>query len=94
MGASVNAKRAALAHLLLNLAGSGVFLAGLYLLRGLGAPAFWDEAVGKEGVAWFHTAFNLAVVGMFLPLTGTLERVLMKVGQRPERGALAPRAPR
>ncbi len=94
VGASVNAKRAALAHLLLNLAGSGVFLAGLYLLRGLGAPAFWGEAVGKEGVAWFHTAFNLAVVGMFLPLTGALERILMKVGQGPERGALAPRAPR
>ena len=50
--------------------------------------------MGKEGVAWFHTAFNLTVVGMFLPLTGALERILMKVGQGPERGALAFRAPR
>lgn len=75
-GASANAKRAAAAHLLINLGGTGVFLAGLYLLRGIGGAALWDRPVDKAGIAWFHTVFNLAAAGMFLPLTGRLERAL------------------
>ncbi len=82
VGASANAKRAALAHLLVNLGGSGVFLAGLYLLRGTGVFGFWGQAVDKAGIAWFHTGFNLAAAGMFLPLTGWLEGVLTGRGKQ------------
>lgn len=73
-GGSKGAKRAACVHLLLNLLGSGIFLAGLVLLRRVTGPAPWEQPIGKGGIAWFHTFFNIAVTVIFFPLIGWLEK--------------------
>lgn len=83
LGASAAGRRAALLHLLLNLAGAGVFLLGLALLP---PPPFWGEPIGKGGIAWFHTFFNVTVTALFLPFTGRLERLVCRLipERRPE----------
>lgn len=75
VGASRGAKRAACVHLTLNLLGTGVFLAGLFLLRGIARLPLWERPIDKGGIAGFHTLFNVAVTALFLPFTGGLEKL-------------------
>jgi phosphate:Na+ symporter len=68
MGASVNAKRAAMVHLLFNVAGCIIFIfpvafAGKYIaqfLNGFIAKTEWQIAI-------FHMAFNLSTTAILLP---------------------------
>ena len=91
VGGTRGAKQAALAHLLLNLLGSAVFLAAVYGTGWFSRAPFWERPITKAGIARFHTFFNLAVTAMFLPFIGTLERAVCRLvppqaHQKPCRG--------
>lgn len=90
IGASKNAKRSALIHLYFNIIGTVLFLLGTYGLKALlGAPAFWDAAVGRSGIANFHTMFNIVVTLALIPFAGIIERLAyrsVKEGEQ-EQGA-------
>lgn len=77
IGASKNAKRAAIAHLYFNIIGTVVFTAGVFALKSAGVGDFWDLAIDKSGIANFHTIFNITMTLAFLPFTKVLEKLCM-----------------
>lgn len=70
MGASTNAKRAALIHFLFNFIGSLIFLISLMLWKGF-MNDFWVKIIptSEMQLALFHLAFNSICTIIFLPLT-------------------------
>ena len=79
VGASRSARRAALVHLLFNLAGAGIWLGVFWLVKTLAAPAILDRAVTLPGVAAIHTAFNLLCTAALFPAAGLLERAVLRL---------------
>lgn len=79
VGASRSARRAALVHLLFNLAGAGIWLGVFWLVKTLAAPAILDRAVTLPGVAVIHTAFNLLCTAALFPAAGLLERAVLRL---------------
>ena len=88
VGASRSARRAALVHLLFNLAGAGIWLGVFWLVKALAAPAILDRAVTLPGVAVIHTAFNLLCTAALFPAAGLLERAVLRLlpGEEGEKG--------
>lgn len=70
MGASTNAKRAALIHFLFNFIGSLIFLIALSIWKGF-MNDFWVKIIptAEMQLALFHLAFNSICTIIFLPLT-------------------------
>ena len=75
IGASKNARRAAMVHLSFNVIGTILFLIGTYVYQNTAGFSFWQEAIGRGGIADFHTLFNVACTLAFLPFVGLLERL-------------------
>jgi phosphate:Na+ symporter len=91
IGASVPARRTAVAHILFNVVTAGLtFLAARPLLAFsvalAGAGERSDPAVE---IALFHTLFNLMGVALFLPITGPFARFVIRLV--PERGPILTR---
>ena len=80
-----SARRAALVHLLFNLAGAGIWLGVFWLVKLLAAPAILDRAVTLPGVAVIHTAFNLLCTAALFPAAGLLERAVLRLLDKPPR---------
>ncbi len=82
MGATTNAKRAALIHFLFNFCGSVIFLIVLSIWKGFMSD-FWtkiidfgnDEMSSRMQLALFHLAFNSICTIIFLPLTSVIVKV-------------------
>ncbi len=71
LGASRNAKRAALLHLYFNVIGAVVLLGAFYVLLALGTVS--GESVANAGtVASVHTVFNLAATAILIPFSKQL----------------------
>ncbi len=70
MGASTNAKRAALIHFLFNFIGSLLFLVVLSIWKGF-MEDFWQNLIPtpEMQLALFHLAFNSICTLIFLPIT-------------------------
>ena len=81
VGQSKNAKRAALAHCIFNLSGSGVFLcfipAFARLVTAL-SPTGPETAVIARQIANAHTLFNLICTAAWLPLTRAMVRLVTR----------------
>lgn len=75
IGASKNAKRAALVHLYFNMIGTTIFMVVFYTLNACLNFAFLDSAANVAGVAVVHTAFNVAATAVLLPFSKGLERL-------------------
>lgn len=75
IGANKNAKRTAMVHLYFNIIGTGVFLIATYALQNFVGFSFWDDPIGRGGIANFHTLFNLTVTLLFIPFAGALEKL-------------------
>ncbi|MBO6263964.1 MAG: Na/Pi cotransporter family protein [Clostridia bacterium] len=75
LGASTNAKRAALIHFLFNTFGAIIFLLVLNIWHGFGD--FWFRIIGNPEMelALFHLAFNLICTLIFLPMTGVFVKI-------------------
>ena len=74
-GASKNAKRAAVVHLLFNVFGSILGLGLFYLGRTVFAWSFLVGSIDTWGIAAVHTLFNLISASVLLPLSKGLEQM-------------------
>jgi len=72
IGASKNARRAAMIHLYFNLIGVTLFLVGFYLLHAICSFEFLDEAATPAGIAMFHSIFNVTVTVVLFPFLDQL----------------------
>ena len=75
VGASKNARRAALIHLYFNLIGTVLFMVAFYLINAVFPFAFLDDPANAAGIAVIHTAFNVLATLVLLPFSGGLERL-------------------
>lgn len=79
MGANKNAKRAAMIHFNFNLFGSVILMCLFYGLNMVFKFTFIDKAATGVDIAIVHTACNLIVTAVFLPLSNLLEKVSTKM---------------
>lgn len=75
IGASKNARRAALVHLYFNIIGTVVFMVAFYTVHGIVQFAFLEEAAGAAGIAVVHTVFNVFATLLLIPFSKGLERL-------------------
>lgn len=75
IGASKNAKRAALVHLYFNIIGTLLFMVVFYSINFVVDFAFLDEAAGVAGIAVIHSIFNIAATIVLLPFGNVLVKL-------------------
>ncbi len=75
IGATKNAKRAALIHLYFNLIGTIVFMCGFYAINAVVPFAFLDEAANPVGIATMHSIFNVTATILWLPFSKLLVKL-------------------
>lgn len=81
VGASKNAKRAAVVHLLFNIIGTTIFMVVFYSVNSVVHFEFLGEAANKAGIAVVHTVFNVAATILLLPFSKLLEKLSYMVIQ-------------
>ena len=79
VGASKNAKRAALVHLSFNVIGTTVWLTVFCVIRAAFYPAFLDLPASLPGIAVAHSVFNVLCTVFMLPLSGVLEALVKRL---------------
>lgn len=77
IGASKNAKRAAMVHFYFNLIGTLLFLTVIYILKALGKIPGWNDVMDMGSIANFHTIFNVVVTIFFIPFHKLLEKLAL-----------------
>lgn len=75
IGASKNAKRAALVHLYFNIIGTGIFMAVFYLINAFFPFQFLGEGANTVGIAVIHSVFNIVATLILLPFSKVLEKL-------------------
>ena len=75
VGATKNAKRAAIVHLYFNIVGTVAFMIVFYLLNGLLHFSFINEVAGPAGIAVIHSAFNVIATVVLLPFGNLLVKM-------------------
>lgn len=75
VGASKNAKRAALVHLYFNVIGTALFMALFYSLNAAIHFSFMNAPVDKAGIALVHTVFNILATCALLPFKDALVKL-------------------
>lgn len=75
IGASKNARRAALVHLYFNIIGSITFLVLFYGINVFINFEFLSESANAAGIAVIHTVFNVFATMLLLPFKNTLEKL-------------------
>lgn len=84
VGASKNAKRASVVHLLFNVLGTTIFMVAFYTINAFVDFAFLDTPATQTGIATVHTCFNLAATAVLLPFSKGLEKLSMMIVKRDE----------
>ena len=77
IGASKNARRAALIHLYFNLIGTVLFMIVFYAIHAVFPFAFMLDSANAAGIAVIHTAFNVVATLALLPFSQLLEKLAM-----------------
>ena len=75
VGASRNARRAALVHLYFNIIGTAVFMAVFYLLEAIFRFPFMESPADALGIAVVHSCFNVSATLLLLPFSKGLVRL-------------------
>ncbi len=75
IGASKNAKRAALVHLYFNVIGTVLFMVGFYAINAFIPFGFMNEAASGFGIAFVHSVFNVAATLVLLPFSKGLVKL-------------------
>ena len=75
IGASKNAKRAALVHLYFNIIGTVIFMIAFYTINAVVHFSFLDTAANAMGIAVIHSSFNIAATIMLLPFGSGLVKL-------------------
>lgn len=79
VGANKNAKRAAMVHLSFNVIGTTVWLTVFCLVRGMLHPMVLDAPASLFGIAVAHSVFNILCTILMLPMSGLLERLVIRL---------------
>jgi phosphate:Na+ symporter len=79
VGATKNAKRAALVHLSFNVIGTVVWLSVFGIVKLVFNPVILDEPASLLGIAVAHSVFNILCTLLMLPLSGFLEVLVGKL---------------
>lgn len=79
VGASKNAKRAAIVHLLFNIIGTTIFVIVFYSLNAILHFSFLSDQANRAGIALVHTGFNIAATLVLLPFANVLEKLSLFV---------------
>lgn len=77
VGASKNAKRAALVHLYFNVIGTILCMIGFYSLNAFLHFGFLAQAATPAGIAIIHSCFNIGATAILLPFARGLEKLAM-----------------
>jgi len=75
IGASKNARRAALVHLYFNIIGTIFFMVVTYTVHGLVGLPFFNTTMTPARVATLHSIFNITTAVLLLPCTQLLEKL-------------------
>lgn len=75
IGASKNAKRAAVIHLSFNLISAVVWLTVYYVVESIVGFAFVSQAANPLGIAVVHTVFKLLALALLMPFGKQLEKL-------------------
>ncbi len=75
VGASKNARRAALVHLYFNLIGTATFMIIFYTVNALVILPFMSQTVDAAGIAIVHTTFNILATLLLLPFSSFLGKL-------------------
>ncbi|WMC92088.1 Na/Pi cotransporter family protein [Kineothrix sp. MB12-C1] len=75
IGASKNARRAALVHLYFNIIGTIIFMILFYTIHVFVPFLFMDDSATAAGVAVVHTIFNMFATIILLPFSKGLEKL-------------------
>lgn len=75
IGASKNAKRAAMVHLYFNIIGTAVFMILFYSVNYFIHFGFMTDAANGAGIAIVHSAFNIFATLVLLPFSKGLEKL-------------------
>lgn len=85
VGASKNAKRAALIHLYFNIIGTVLFMLIFYAVNALHPFAFLDEAAAASGIAVIHSVFNIFATVILFPFAqGLVKLATMTIKDAPQ----------
>ena len=75
IGATKNAKRAAMVHLYFNIIGTVVFMAIFYAINAVVGFSFLGTATNAAGIAVIHSLFNVFATMLLLPFGKGLEKL-------------------
>lgn len=75
IGASKNAKRAALVHLYFNVIGTIIFMLVFYMVNIFVQFPFLTDSASPAGVAVIHSVFNVTATCILLPFSRVLEKL-------------------
>ena len=75
IGASKNARRAAMVHLYFNLIGTCLFMIVFYSVNHFTHVAFLDDAATAAGIALIHSLFNIGATVVLFPFSKQLVRL-------------------
>lgn len=90
VGASKNARRASIVHLLFNIIGTVIFMIVFYALNAVMHFGFMQDAADSAGIALVHTGFNVLATLVLLPFANLLEKlslIIIKPDEEEERQA-------
>lgn len=79
IGASRNAKRTAMIHLLFNVIGTAFFLVVLYAGNSLFRFPFWNGVMDMGSIANLHLCFNVACTALLLPFHKLLVTIVERL---------------
>ena len=79
IGANKNAKRAALVHLSFNVIGTAAWLAVFCAIKAIFNPIFFNDSISLFGIAVAHSAFNILCTLLLLPMSGLLEKLVIRL---------------
>lgn len=75
IGASKNAKRAAMVHLYFNLIGTAIFMVVFYSINRFVDFAFLQESANAAGIAVIHSLFNIGATLLLFPFSNLLVKL-------------------
>ena len=80
IGASPDARRTGIIHILYGIGKSALALIGVAILHKTGVlNGIWDARITSGGIANTHTIFNLAAALILLPVCGIFEKISRKI---------------
>ncbi len=75
IGASKNARRAAMVHLYFNLIGTSIFMAAFYMINVFVNFTFMGDSANAAGIALIHSLFNIGATIVLFPFSNQLVKL-------------------